>query len=413
MGLLDKVQAARTAKSSGWRQRDFWDVDSLGWPSFGGTLRSDREQVETSFEGYVNGVLMRDGPVAALMFVRLHVFAEARFQFRQMRNGRPGNLFGTQDLALLEKPWPGGTTGDLLARMIMDADLAGNSYWTPVNGHLRRLRPDWVTIISASREHPEQYGAALDAEILGYLYSPQLRGTDLVGGTAPVGTTLLLPDQVAHFAPIPDPLANWRGMSWVTPVLREVSADLAATLHKTKFFEHGATPQLAVKLDASVTPEMFARFKALMDEQHGGVDNAYKTLYLGGGADVTPLTMDLKQLDFKATQGAGETRLAALIPAVAAGLEGTWRVSAERRTTTAPKGGGGRQHAGQQATPPVPCRRSGMSVSASCGSTTGTSRSCARTSAIARRSSRRRCSRSSRASARATRRSPWSPPPEA
>lgn len=327
MGLVERVRAERRAVRprgrKGWSQPDFWDVEQYRLPLLGSsTLRSDREQIGTDFEGYVEGILKRDGPIAALIFVRLHVFAEARFQYRRFTNGRPGRLFGDRSLAILERPWPNGTTGDLLARMIMDADLSGNSYWTPVNGRLRRLRPDWVTIISASRSAPEQYGAALDAEIIGYLYSPLVRGTDLVGGRAPDQATLLMPEQVCHFAPIPDPLFNWRGMSWITPVLREITADLAATTHKLKFFENGASPQIAVKLDPSVTPEMFKRFKAIMDEQHGGVDNAYKTLYLGGGADVTPLTMDLRQLDFKATQGAGETRLAAAagVPPVVVGF---------------------------------------------------------------------------------------------
>jgi hypothetical protein len=48
-----------------------------------------------------------------------------------------------------------------------------------------------------------------------------------------------------------------------------------------------------------------------MKETHQGADNAYKPLYIGGGADITPLMYDLRQLDFKATQGAGETRIAA------------------------------------------------------------------------------------------------------
>jgi hypothetical protein len=42
------------------------------------------------------------------------LFSEARFQWRKMTNGRPGDLFGSQDLRILEKPWTTGTTGDLL-----------------------------------------------------------------------------------------------------------------------------------------------------------------------------------------------------------------------------------------------------------------------------------------------------------
>ena len=39
--------------------------------------------------------------------------------------------------------------------------------------------------------------------------------------------------------------------------------------------------------------------------------NAYKTLFLAGGADVKVVGADLKQVDFKQVQGAGETRIAA------------------------------------------------------------------------------------------------------
>jgi phage portal protein BeeE len=314
MSLLQRVaaeargrrQRAQTDGRKAWSEPNFWDLDRLRYPFLGSSsLGSEREQIENDFEGYVQSIYKGDGPIFALMMVRQLVFSEARFQFRRITRGRPGDLFGDKALSILEKPWTNGTTGDLLSRMIQDVDLAGNAFIARVPGtdRLRRLRPDWVTIVSRSRSEPTLYGAALDAELLGYYYSPRAPGA--------ATDTLLLPSQVAHFAPIPDPTAHWRGMSWLTPVLREISSDLAATRHKLSFFEHGATPSLAVRLDASVTPEMFQRFKALMDENHAGADNAYKTLYLGGGADITPLTMDLRQLDFKNTQGAGESRLAA------------------------------------------------------------------------------------------------------
>lgn len=308
MGLLQKVaKAHRDRLSSGrkaWSEPPFWDLDNLRWPFLGSsTLNAGREKIEHDFEGYVQGIAKRNGPIFALMTVRMLVFSEARFQFRELRNGRPGKLFGNRDLAVLENPWPGGTTGDLLARMIQDVDLAGNNFIAKVPGtnRLRRLRPDWVTIVSASKSEPDLYGNALDAEVIGYFYSPP--GSDK--------ETFLLPSQVAHFAPSPDPEAHWRGMSWITPVLREISSDLAATRHKWKFYENGATPSMVVTFDKTVKPEAIQKLMATMEFGHEGVDNAYRTLYLGGGADITPLTMDLRQLDFKATQGAGETRLAA------------------------------------------------------------------------------------------------------
>lgn len=309
--LAHRVLAARNRKA--WSEPPFWDLERLRYPlSWSSSHDSERERIENDFAGYVAGIYKRNGPIFALMAARMMVFSEARFQFRRMRNGRPGDLFGTADLRRLEKPWPGGTTGDLLSRKLQHADLAGNAYTTVVGDRLRVLRPDWVTILSASRSEPDLYGDALDGEVIGYFYEPPNAK----------GPTLLTPDQVAHFAPIPDPEANWRGMSWLSPVLDEISADKAATTHKLKFFENGASPQVIVSYDASITPEKFKSFKKIIDEQHTGADKAYKTLHLGAGADPKVVGADLRQLDFKSTQGAGETRLAAAarVPAVIAGF---------------------------------------------------------------------------------------------
>jgi phage portal protein BeeE len=309
--LAHRVLAARGRKA--WSEPSFWDLERLRYPlSWSSSHDSERERIENDFAGYVAGIYKRNGPVFALMAARMMVFSEARFQFRRLNDGRPGQLFGGGALGLLHRPWPGGTTGDLLSRKIQHADLAGNAYTTTVGDRLRVLRPDWVTILTASESEPDLYGNALDGEVIGYFYEPPNAK----------GPTLLTPDRVAHFAPIPDPEANWRGMSWLSPVLDEISADKAATTHKLKFFENGASPQVIVSYDASITPEKFKAFKKIIDEQHTGADKAYKTLHLGAGADPKVVGADLRQLDFKSTQGAGETRLAAAarVPAVIAGF---------------------------------------------------------------------------------------------
>jgi phage portal protein BeeE len=302
------------------RQRFDPIIDPIeGWPlspyfGTGRPIDGQERPVVADFLVACERIFKRNGPIAALMFVRQMVFSEARFQFRQMRNGRPGDLFGNQDLALLEEPWTNGTTGDLLSRMIQDADLAGNAFLTVVNGQIKRLRPDWVTIVTGSQQDPDLYGDALDGEILGYIYSPRAPGS----ATGDV----LFPEQVAHYAPIPDPEFHYRGMSWLTPIIREIEGDSAATQHKLNFFKNGASPQIVATLDASVKPESFERFRAAFDEGHRGVMNAYKTVFLGGGADVKVVGADLRQLDFKATQGAGESRLAAAagVPPVIVGF---------------------------------------------------------------------------------------------
>ena len=135
---------------------------------------------------------------------------------------------------------------------------------------------------------------------------------------------ILLADEVAVWAPIPDPLAAYRGVPWPTAALREIDADLGATVHKGKFFDNGATPQLILSLDPSVKKEQLMSMMATVNSSHVGANNAYRTLALQGA---TPHVVgkDLHQLDFKATQGAGETRIAAnsgVHPVVAALSEG-------------------------------------------------------------------------------------------
>ncbi|NUL09076.1 phage portal protein [Streptomyces lunaelactis] len=266
------------------------------------------EKAPSDFPGYAT--LFATNPVIwSCMVARQSVFSATRFQWQRLNKGRPSEMFGGPELRLLEEPWVGGTTQDLLARKIQDADLAGNSYWTKLDGELVRMRPDWVQIVLERRTHP--HGGHLGWKKYGYIYEEP--------GCDPV---FLWPEEVAHFAPTPDPLATFRGMSWLTPVLREASNDNLMSAHKKRYMENAATPNLVVRLSREVTPDAFAKFKAKMDADHRGVENAYKTLYLGGGADVTVAGSDFKQLDFSAVQGAGETRIAAAagVPPIIVGL---------------------------------------------------------------------------------------------
>ncbi len=266
------------------------------------TLAGERaERIPNSLEGFAQAAYAANGVVFACMAVRQLVFSAVRFQFQQIRNGRPQNLFGTDDLSILETPWTGGTTQDLLARMIQDADLAGNSYWTVLDGELVRLRPDWVEIVLEPRKHR---GGTLGFQRVGYVYT---EGGSL-SGNAPVP---LLADEVAHYAPYPDPLGTYRGMSWLTPVLREVQNDGLMNRFKRKFLENGATPNLVVKGIKAPTKTQFDQIVEMLEARHAGVENAYRTLYLTEGVDATVVGSDLKQLDFKVVQGHLETRIAA------------------------------------------------------------------------------------------------------
>jgi phage portal protein BeeE len=293
----------------------------LNYGLTGGTLSGNEERIDSTFPGYVQGAYKRNGVVFACMAARMLMFSEARFKFRQQRAGRPGDLFGTPALQILEVPWTNGTTGGLLSRMIQDVDLAGNFYAARRPGpSLRRMQPDRVTIILGSKT-----GRDVDTDVLGYTYAPNPYDNSQKGET-------YLAEEVVHFAPYPDPEARFRGMSWLTPVLREVMADSAATTHKLKYFENGATPNLVVTMGGEqvrMTPQVFDEWVDKFEGQHAGLMNAYKTLYLAAGAKADVVGSDMKQVDFKVTQGAGETRIAAaagihpVIVGLSEGLQGS------------------------------------------------------------------------------------------
>ncbi|WP_017585489.1 phage portal protein [Nocardiopsis ganjiahuensis] len=290
----------------------------MGWSSaaMGPNMRGEEQPCADFLQAA--HVYKANGPVFACNLARMKVFTEARMLFRQMKDGRPGDLFdeGHDDLALLRNPWSGGHTTDLLARMIQDVDLVGNSFVVRRGGKLRRLRPDWVTIVVGSETDPELAGDAIDGELLGYIYHPH-------GASAGVpDENLLMPREVAHWAPIPDPMFMQRGMSWMTPISREMTADNAATTHKLRYFDNGAVSGLVATLPSNVTPDVFERFMAKFNAEHQGANNAYKTMFIGGGATITNAGNNLQQLTFTSTQGAGETRIAAAagVPPIIAGF---------------------------------------------------------------------------------------------
>jgi hypothetical protein len=280
------------------------------------TLVGTKEEIGQSFGGYVAGAYQGNGIVFACLNARMSLFKQASWMWQKVRSGVPGELWSSPELDILRTPWPNGTTGDLLARMIQDADLAGNSFSVRRPGRIVRLRPDWTVIAHGSPNDANVGMWDPDAELLGYWHQP--------GGPAGgQGWVFYQWQEVAHFAPIPDPMAPARGMSWLTPLVREVEADSAATSHKLMYFRNGATPNLVVTGVPGATPEAF---QAWVDKFGKGHDNAqgkaYKTMYLSGTVDAKVVGNDLAQVDFKVTQGAGETRIAAAagVPPIVVGL---------------------------------------------------------------------------------------------
>lgn len=269
--------------------------------------------VRTAREAYAT-----NGVVFACIAARMALFSEARFQFQSTIDK---HLFGTTDLELLEYPWPNATTGELLARMEQDASTAGNSYIrkaVPQDGSdalLVQMRPDCVTIVS--EEKPDDMGRIYKQPIG---YAEDLRPLGITGREPQFYSV----DEVCHYSPVPDPAASFRGMSWLTPVLRDIGADTALTTYKTVHVARGATPGLVLKYPQKLSDPALDRLKKRFASLYAGPENAGKTLVLDEGADVTVAGSTLEQLQLVAVQNAGESRIcaAAQMPVEVVGLEG-------------------------------------------------------------------------------------------
>ena len=342
MGLLERIRDERSPAASEERYSlDTWLTQYL-FPSqfqFGNTTytfgmpagmsqtmaQTRLKSISNSLPGYMKA-LQSCPPAFAAQMVRALVLSQVRFTFRNppWDPVAPRKTFGTQALNLLERPWKNGTTGDLVGLMEWHAGLTGNSFMLRQPNRLRVMRPDFVAVLYGSELEPDSPDHALDGELLGYVY--QNGG---IGNPDTKPTLLTNIEDVAHWSPIPDPENPGMGMSWMTPGLRDMQADQAASEFKTKFLTNGATPNLVVKGIPAVNREQFNEIVDMLEERHTGVANAFRTLYLTGGADATVVGSNLQELDMRSTQGGGETRLSMLsrVPApvlgIAAGLEGS------------------------------------------------------------------------------------------
>jgi phage portal protein BeeE len=241
---------------------------------------------------------------------RTLLFSEARFQWQALRKGRPGELFSSTGLNLIERPWQGASTRDLLVTAELDVAMAGNSYWIKDRGELVRLDFSKVSILTSGVQNPVS-GEIVGQRLSGYAYKVNNQELAVYG-----------PDDVLHYKPHPSRESQFLGMSWLNPCLDDVDADEQMTAHKRSTVANGGQLGYVVSLDPTLTKEQFDFAVNTYREQHEGPNNAGKTLFISGGQDVKTVGQTFENLAFKATQGAGETRIAACagVPPVIVGL---------------------------------------------------------------------------------------------
>lgn len=315
---LARPRRAAPKKRAGSLTLDDWlaafQFNGSMYPILNQTLPGvGQSEIYPTMIGVTDGALKSDSIVFTCIGKHMKVFGEARLQYQPLGSYMPGDLYGKPSLKILEEPWPGGTTRDLLTLMDLYEQVGGNAFvWKEDANTLRVPRPDWVTIVLGNRREGGKVGD-IDTEVIGYAYKPNGAGDRV---------QVMLPEHTAHWFTMPDPSCQWRGISWLNPVIAEVEADIATTAHKKAFLTNGATANMVVTLDANLSPDEFEEWTELFDEGHKGALNAYKTIYLAGGADAKVVGADMQQMDFVNTQGHGEARIcnAAGIPPIIAGV---------------------------------------------------------------------------------------------
>ena len=270
---------------------------------------SDVSSIQATFQAYAEQGFQGNSTVFSLILARMMLFSEAEFKFRDRLTKR---LSYSDALQILDNPWPNGTAGDLLSVMELDASIGGNSFIRHAGDQLERLRPDKTVVVSALRE--DGLGRQI-REIIGFGYDLSYLDPDRRPAFYDVS-------EVAHWAPIPDPVNPVRGMSWLTPVVREIDNDAGMVAYQTKYLENAATPNILIKYSQELSKSLMQDIAMQVQAKHSGVGNAFRTMVLDRGADATVVGNSLKDMAFTDVQAAGETRIASAagVPPIVAGL---------------------------------------------------------------------------------------------
>lgn len=249
----------------------------------------------TALQALRNPILLR------CIIMRAAVFSEVRFSFQNVAGGRASkDLFGTPALQILEHPWPGASTGDLLGRMEIDVSMYGNSYWIrSAPNALTWLDPTRMRILTQDAHGPS--GAPVGLTLAAY------QSVDEKGHVLET----FLPAEIIHYRPIPDPDNPFRGLSWLAALLSDITTDQYVGDFMRAFLLNSATPNLVVTLPPEISQDALQNFRDRVESSHTGPQSAFKTLYVSGGADVKSIGSNWNDMQLYQTRSYGEARLCA------------------------------------------------------------------------------------------------------
>ena len=303
---------ARISSSSQTAERSF---PALSWSDYqaavsgqflynGLAYSTSNDDPADGFKDLVDLVHSQSNVVAGAAVARASVMSQVRFTFRNIQRRSPNyrQLFGNETLQLLEQPDPGNLTRpSMLHTLELQSSYAGSAYVRRRPDRLEILDPQLVDVVLAGVDDAATVLQRRAGRKIGYLYHEDGRDGDPVP---------LMLNEVMHWAPEPHPVYWWRGSSWVTSLLQEIAIDKASTRYLRQFFDKAATPNLIVKPHEMLTSDQIDQYKDVFAKEYAGVNNAFRTMWLGGGSDVMVVGSKLAELDLKSLQGGSETRVA-------------------------------------------------------------------------------------------------------
>lgn len=193
-------------------------------------------------------------------------------------------------LDLLDKFNESNTTSDGVYITQSHKKLTGDAFWyLDKNGSVVRnifiLPPDKIELKLGD---PTDSTAEL---IEAYVYKDVIDGKKI--------TRTYRPDQVIHFK-TPNPNNPFRGYGAVEAAADTIDVDNLTNATTKSFFERGAITNFVLSTEQTITDDQLTRLTTELRAAYTGVQNAYKTMILGGGLKPERISFSNKDMEFLA-----------------------------------------------------------------------------------------------------------------
>jgi len=188
-------------------------------------------------------------------------------------------------ISLLARPNPEDTLEEILAEIVVDLHLYGDSYIEIVRNKLGNPVALYNIYAPSMRVQVDAHGS-----VQGYIQKPM----GMLSSSGAVAK--FKPNEVAHFR-LPNPGNEVYGLSPLESLSIVIETDLYAQDYNRNFFKNHAVPRLHVDLGNCTLPQL-KRIREYFAHEIQGTENAHKTIVTEGGAKITPIGTKPNDMEF-------------------------------------------------------------------------------------------------------------------